>query len=212
MTRVAIVDYKLCNLDSIARATERCGATVVKTTSPEDLKTADRLILPGVGTFGVAMENLRRAGLVDAIREEVGKGKPFLGICLGMQLLASTSEESPGATGLGLIPGAVVKLDPARGPGGERLPHMGWNVVQPVRPDPLLADVAPGTDFYFVHSYRYVCADAADVVATTPYCGEFPSIVRRGAVAGAQFHPEKSQSAGFALIAAFLKQQARAAA
>jgi glutamine amidotransferase len=212
MTRVAIIDSRLCNLDSIARAAERLGASVAKARGPAELKDADRLILPGVGTFGAAMENLQAAGLVQAIRAEVAAGKPLLGICLGMQLLGETSEESPGAEGLKLIPGAVVRLDPSKGQGGERLPHMGWNVVDPMRPDPLLNDIAPGTDFYFVHSYRFRADDEADVVATTPYCGSFPSIIRRGTVAGVQFHPEKSQTAGFALLASFLGVAARAVA
>jgi glutamine amidotransferase len=208
VTLVAIIDYKLCNLDSIARAVERCGGASLKTTSPEALRDADKLILPGVGAFGAAMDNLSALRLVEPIREEVAKGKPLLGICLGMQLLAERSEESPGAVGLGLIPGEVVRLRPQV---GERIPHMGWNVVEPARSDPMFAGVAPSTDFYFVHSY-HMRTDPEHVVATTPYCGAFPSVVRRGLVAGVQFHPEKSQTAGFALLTAFLEQAARAAA
>jgi glutamine amidotransferase len=208
VTLVAIVDYKLCNLDSIARAVERCGGASLKTAAAESLREADKIVLPGVGAFGAAMDNLAALGLVEPIREEVAKGKPLLGICLGMQLLAERSEESPGAAGLGLIPGEVVRLRPRA---AERVPHMGWNVVEPARSDLLFADVAPGTDFYFVHSYR-MRTDPAHVVATTPYCDDFPSVVRRGNVAGVQFHPEKSQAAGFALLTAFLTRSARAAA
>jgi glutamine amidotransferase len=207
--RVAIIDYKLCNLDSIGRAVEACGAVAVKTTARADLEAADMLILPGVGHFGAAMDNLEIFGLVEAIRRQVAQGKPFLGICLGMQLLAERSEEAPGREGLGLIGGSVLRLKERA---GERVPHMGWNVVDPVGADPLLAGVEPGKDFYFVHSYHFAPAAAEHIVATTPYCGAFASVVRKGAVAGTQFHPEKSQATGFALLHNFLGTAAAEAA
>ena len=210
MKRVAIIDYKLCNLDSISRAVDACGGQAIKTNTPADLAAADMLILPGVGHFGAAMDNLEAFGLVDAIRAQVNGGKPFLGICLGMQLLASRSEEADGRAGLDLIPGSVMKL---RDNAGERVPHMGWNVVEPERDDPLLSGVREAPDFYFVHSYHFVPDDAAHVVAMTPYCGRFAAIVRKGLVMGTQFHPEKSQTVGFALLRNFLgaERTARAA-
>lgn len=207
--RVAVIDYKLCNLDSVSRALEQCGATVIRTDGPEDLAQADKLLLPGVGAFAAAMERLDAHGLTDAIRGEVAAGKPLLGICLGMQLLFETSEEGGAVAGLGIIPGAVKRLVPAA---GERVPHMGWNTVAPTTDDPLFAELPGGADFYFVHSYHVVCADPAHGVATTPYGGGFTSVVRRGNVAGAQFHPEKSQVAGFAFLRGFLQSEARAAA
>ncbi len=209
MKRVAIIDYQLCNLDSIARAVEACGGQSVKTNAPADLETADLLILPGVGHFGAAMDNLEALGLVDAIRGQAEAGKPLMGICLGMQMLAQRSAEADGRMGLGLIPGEVVRL---KEHAGERVPHMGWNAVDPVGEEPLLNGVAPGADFYFVHSYHFVPENAAHVAATTPYCGRFNAIVRDGAVMGTQFHPEKSQTVGFALLRNFLGIEPKALA
>lgn len=205
MPRVAIIDYGLCNLDSIRRAVEMCGGDPVVTDEPKDLGSANLLILPGVGAFGVAMRNLKARGMDQAIREQVGAGIPMLGICLGMQLLASRSTEGGNSDGLDLIPGDVVLLKEQGA--GDRVPHIGWNSIQAQHPnDPLLADVADNTDFYFVHSYHVQCKAAADVVASTPYCGSFTSIIRRENVVGTQFHPEKSQRAGFRLLTNFLEQ------
>jgi glutamine amidotransferase len=209
VSRVAIIDTGLCNLDSMTRAIETCGGAPLRAHEPGDLTNVDRLILPGVGRFGAAMEGLRARGLEDAIKDEVAAGTPLLGVCLGMQMLGRASEESEGVAGLGLIPGRVVRLQPSA---GERVPHMGWNAVTPQQPDPLFAEIQPDTDFYFVHSYHFVCDDNAHAVASTPYCGGFTSVIRKGAVAGAQFHPEKSQTAGFALLRAFLGEGARLAA
>jgi len=199
--RVAVIDYKLCNLDSITRALEHCGASVIKTDTPSDLADVDRLVLPGVGAFAAAMRNLDAAELTGAIRDEVAAGKPLLGICLGMHLLFSRSEEGEGVTGLNLIPGDVVRLTPQP---GERTPHIGWNVVDFTRADPMFDGMASGTDFYFVHSYHVACADVADGLATTPYGGGFTSVVRCAHVTGVQFHPEKSQAAGFAFLKNYL--------
>ncbi len=205
MPRVAIIDYGLCNLDSIRRAVEMCGGDPVVTDAPEVLASANLLILPGVGAFGVAMENLRARGMDHAIREQVGAGVPLLGICLGMQLLASRSTEGGSNAGLDLIPGDVALLKEHAT--GERVPHIGWNsVVSERRDEPLLAGIASGTDFYFVHSYHVRCATQADALASTPYCGGFTSMIRHDHVAGTQFHPEKSQRAGFRLLTNFLEQ------
>jgi imidazole glycerol-phosphate synthase subunit HisH len=206
MPRVAIIDYGLCNLDSIRRAVEMCGGNPFVTDDADRLREANLLILPGVGAFGVAMENLKSHGMDQAIREQVASGIPMLGICLGMQLLASRSTEGGSHTGLDLIPGDVVLLND-RG-GNDRVPHIGWNSVRSEQgDDPLLAGLAPETDFYFVHSYHVACKENGHAIASTPYCGGFTSVIRRDNVAGTQFHPEKSQRAGFHLLTNFLGQQ-----
>jgi glutamine amidotransferase len=205
MPRVAIIDYGLCNLDSIRRAVEMCGGDPIVTDEPEALGTANLLILPGVGSFGVAMDNLRARGMDQAVRDQSAAGIPLLGICLGMQLLASQSTEGGNFEGLGLIPGSVVMLKEQHPE--ERIPHIGWNSVQPhASTDPLFAGLAPDTDFYFVHSYHVECRNADHAIASTPYCGGFTSVIRNGNVAGAQFHPEKSQRAGFRMLTNFLEQ------
>lgn len=203
MASVAVIDYGLCNLDSITRAIEECGGTPTVADEPGPVETADLLVLPGVGAYPKAIENLRRRRLSDALLTRVADGRtPLLGICLGMQLLASGSSEFGGAEGLNLIPGRVEGLMPSEA--GERVPHMGWNELDRQRDCPLLRDVPEDVDFYFVHSFHLSCETEEDVVATTPYCGGFASVVQRGNVFGAQFHPEKSQRAGFALLRNFL--------
>lgn len=204
MKRVAVVDYGVSNLDSVARALEECGATPYVTSDPAELKKASLMVLPGVGAFADGMRNLRARGLDQALREQVlEQGVPLLGVCLGMHLLADRGIEGGESQGLGLIPGSVQKLQPDEP--GTRVPHVGWNEVHPARPSPLMEGIEDGRDFYFVHSYHLACDDPADVLATTPYCGGIASAVQRGIVAGVQFHPEKSQKAGFALLRNFVK-------
>ena len=205
MQSVAVVDFGLCNIDSIVRALVECGAKAFATRDAADLAGADRIVLPGVGAFPAAMANLRAAGLDRAIADEVaGAGKPFLGICLGMQLMARRSAEGGGGEGLGLVEAEVVRLVAKEK--GERVPHMGWNTVHAEADSPLFAGVAPDKDFYFVHSYHMRCADTAAVAATTPYCGGFASAVRGPGprAFGVQFHPEKSQKPGFHVLRNFL--------
>tara|TARA_Y100001934_G_C12262743_1_gene730869 strand:+ start:628 stop:1260 length:633 start_codon:yes stop_codon:yes gene_type:complete len=203
MTSVAIVDYGLCNLDSITRAIEECGGTPTVANEPGPLEAADLLVLPGVGAFPRAIANLKNRGLAEALCDKVADGMtPLLGICLGMQLLADGSVEFGGAAGLGLVPGQVEALVPEEP--DERVPHIGWNELQRHAESPLLRDVPQEKDFYFVHGFHMVCSEASDVVATTPYCGGFVSMVQRGNIFGTQFHPEKSQRAGFALLRNFL--------
>lgn len=203
MCEVAIIDYGLCNLDSIARAVEECDGDAIVTDDPDDLEGAEKLILPGVGAYREAMTNLNEAGLSDAIRRQVDADTPMLGICLGMQLLADGSEEFGNSDGLGLIPGSVKKLVPVQT--DERVPHIGWNEVHLRRNNPVLLNgIDPSKDFYFVHSYYFDVGDTNDLVATTPFAGGFASVVNRGRVWGTQFHPEKSQKAGFALLRNFL--------
>lgn len=203
MSNVVIVDYGLCNLDSIARAVEECGARARISDAPRELRTATQIILPGVGAFPDAWRNLRERSLDEAMQEQVmGNGIPFLGICLGMQLMAELGHEGETSEGLGWIDGDVVRLEPK----GEdrRIPHIGWNNIELVRESPLFRGVPADRDFYFVHSYHLLCRDESQVVARTPYAGGFVSLVARGNVFGVQFHPEKSQKAGFQVLRNFL--------
>lgn len=202
-SQVAIIDYGLCNLDSVARATQECGASPVVTSDPRTLGSADRLILPGVGSFADAMSELDRRGLSEAIREEVAAGAPLLGICLGMQLLASAGEEGGESPGLGIIEGRVTRLQPEIP--DERVPHVGWNEVHAQNDSALFREIPKAADFYFVHSYHFVPANDADVLARTPYTGEFVSAVGRDHVYAVQFHPEKSQANGLRLLANFIE-------
>src|SRR5512139_919449 len=202
MSTTAIVDYGMCNLDSVARAVDECGGQPVVTAEPKRLRDAAFIILPGVGAFSDAMEHLRRLDFVAALRDRVlGDGVPFLGICLGMQLMATRGSEGGDTEGLGLLPAKVVRFEPDAPT--TRIPHIGWNSVEPVRPSPLFDGIAPGKDFYFVHSFHVVPESADDVLATTPYCGRFMSAIGRGALYGVQFHPEKSQKVGFRLLQNF---------
>lgn len=203
MKTVAIIDYGMCNLDSVRRAVEECGGIPLVTDRAEDIETATHIILPGVGSFRDGMRNLRQRFLNTILREQVvGKQIPFLGICLGMQMLATKGWEGGETEGLGWIDGEVKKLEPH----GEerRIPHIGWNEVATSRESPLLQGLARGTDLYFVHSYHFLCRREQDVLARTAYCGSFVSAVGRGHVFGVQFHPEKSQRAGFHVLRNFL--------
>lgn len=202
MNHVAVVDYGMANIDSVRRALEECGAQVVVTDQPHELAKADRIVLPGVGAFPDAMANLRARGLDEALDQEVvDAGAPFLGICLGMQLIADVGHEGTETAGLGWIRAEVVRLEPAS---GERVPHVGWNEVDAAPGSTVLSNVPSASDFYFVHSYHVVCSDPADVAGTTPFCGRFTSAIEHGNIWAVQFHPEKSQRHGFALLQAFL--------
>lgn len=201
---VVIVDYGLGNLWSVRNAFEFVGAKVSVTSDPATVASAESLVLPGVGSFGSGMQNLHARRLVDALNEAVlQKGRPILGICLGMQLLADGSEEAPGVRGLGWIPGQVRKF---RGT-SLRLPHMGFNAAVPTQVNNPFFQSANGDapDFYFVHSYCFVPDDEGYVLARTRYGGEFVSAVRKDGIIGVQFHPEKSQSSGLRLISHFVK-------
>lgn len=199
---VLVIDYGLGNLASVRRAFEECGATVEIADDPVRLEMADRVVLPGVGGFAEGMANLRAAHWPERLRETLANPEiRLLGICLGMQLLAGEGCEGGATSGLGLIPGKVTRLAPAA---RERIPHVGWNEVVPVGESALLCDLPAATDFYFVHSYHFEPTDESAVLATTPYCGSFASVVGRGNVFGTQFHPEKSSAAGFRLIRNFL--------
>jgi glutamine amidotransferase len=203
MNIVAVVDYGMCNLDSVRRAVEECGGKAVVTSKARDLKTANRIVLPGVGAFPEAMRNIKALSLDRVLYEQaMGDHIPLLGICLGMQLLASKGWEGEETDGLGLIPGKVCRLEPFGA--DTRIPHVGWNEVQPTQESPLFRDISSGKDFYFVHSYHFCPENDAHILAHTPYAGRFVSAVQSGSVFGVQFHPEKSQKTGFQLLKNFL--------
>jgi glutamine amidotransferase len=211
---VAIVDYGSGNLHSAAKAFERAAREsghaqpILVTGDPDDVARADRVVLPGVGAFADCRRGLDAvAGMVDALEDTVRrKGRPFFGICVGMQLLAERGREYTVTEGLGWIAGEVDRIAP-RDP-ALKIPHMGWNTLSPTRSHPLLDGIALGADglhAYFVHSYALRPADRADLVAEADYGGPVTAIVARDTVVGTQFHPEKSQRLGLALIANFLR-------
>jgi glutamine amidotransferase len=204
--RVAIVDYGMGNLDSVSRAVEECGGRPLVTSDPRDLTAAAAVILPGVGAFAKGMRNIRDRGLDEILVEDVApNGVPLLGLCLGMQLLASEGSEGDDTSGLGLVPGRVERIDAP----GLRVPHVGWNEVHQTCEHPLFRSIRSGADFYFVHSYALFCDDPGDVIATVPYGGDLVAGVARGTVAGVQFHPEKSQRTGFQMLRNFLDSAER---
>ncbi len=194
---IGIVDYHLNNLRSVQKAFEKAGAPSFISDDPLKLRTADKLVLPGVGAFGQAMENLRTLGLKDVVLAHAAAGRPLLGICLGMQLLFSKSYELGEYDGLGLLRGEVRQF-----PDTVKVPHMGWNQIELTATSPLLKDVPENAFVYFVHSYYVVPQDDV-TIARTEYGARFTSIVQQGAVFGIQFHPEKSQSAGLQLLKNF---------
>ena len=203
MNKVAIIDYDMCNLDSVSRAVEECGGHPVITDQKRDIETASRVILPGVGAFPDAMHNIKERSLDQILQEHVvEKQIPSLGICLGMQLLSSASLEFTETEGLGFIPGIVHRLEPSGV--DNRIPHIGWNEVHMTGESPLFNGVAPGKDFYFVHSYHFSPDNQIDIVATTPYGNGFVSAVQHEHIYGVQFHPEKSQRVGFQVLKNFL--------
>ena len=201
---LVIVDYGLGNLLSVAKAFESIGVSVCVSADPKELKEASHIVLPGVGAFPRGMQNLKSEGLRETLEEEVmGNKKPFLGICLGMQLLAEKGYEHEECTGLGWIKGEVKKIDVERQ--GLKVPHIGWNNLDIKKESRLLKNIKPDTDFYFVHSYQLHCADSKDLVATTTYGEEITAVIERGNISAVQFHPEKSQDAGLTLLENFFQ-------
>jgi len=207
---IAIVDYGMGNLHSVRKALERAGARTELTSSPEVVRSAPGLVLPGVGAFAAAMTELRRRDLVEPLRFRCREGGPFLGICLGLQLLFERSEEDGEHEGLGILPGEVVRFPDPPGSGESerawKVPHMGWNEVRIVSPNPLLEGVPDGARFYFVHSYYVAPADRAVVALETEHADvPFAAMVVRGNVYASQFHPEKSQDLGAGMLANFVR-------
>jgi imidazole glycerol-phosphate synthase subunit HisH len=197
---VAVLDYGAGNLRSAQRALESAGAQVVVTDDAAVARQADAIVVPGVGHFGQCVRQFEAAGLRELVNEWVAQQRPLLGICVGMQILYPSSEESPDVEGLGLLPGTVKRL-----PDSVTVPHMGWNTVTAQRNDPLLDGVA-GHEVYFVHSYGAAPADPAHVVATSDYGPGFPAVVRVGSVVGTQFHPEKSSAVGARLLRNWVRE------
>jgi glutamine amidotransferase len=195
---IAVVDYGMGNLRSVQKGFEKVGVEAVIVKEPALVARAEGVVLPGVGAFADAMHNLGAAGLDEAVRRSVADGKPFLGICLGQQLLFEASEEWGVTRGLSIFPGWVRRL-----PDGVKVPHMGWNQVEIRRFCPLLEGIPEGSSFYFVHSYFVEPADPDLVVGLTGYGGYFASIVARNNIYGIQFHPEKSSGLGLRILENF---------
>jgi len=202
VTPLAVVDYGMGNLRSVQKAFERLGHAAVVTRDPAVVAAAPGVVLPGVGAFGACMANLDRCGLTAAVRDAATSGRPFLGICLGMQLLFEESEEFGPVRGLGVFPGRIVRFAPAP---SRKIPHMGWNALRVRRRVPLLDGVPDESYVYFVHSYYAVPADPSLVVTTTTYGPDFASAVARGSVFACQFHPEKSQAIGLRMLENFAR-------
>jgi glutamine amidotransferase len=208
MQNVALINYGSGNLRSAEKALVKAAdgrARIVVTDDPATVAAADRVVLPGVGAFATCMAALQaRPGLIEGMTEAVqSRGAPFLGVCVGMQLLASRGLEFGETAGLGWIAGEVRKLEPLDATA--KVPHMGWNTLTDVSDQPMLADLAHGRAVYFTHSFAIHPMDQGDVAAWVDHGGRFPAAVTRGNVAGVQFHPEKSQDAGLSLLARFLE-------
>jgi len=202
---VAIIDYGMGNIISVSNALTALGATVLTAESPAQLRQASHILLPGVGAFADAMRNLTDRGWITPLEDEVlGNSKPFLGICLGMQVLAEIGMEHGEHQGLGWIKGRVERLSPQEK--NLRVPHIGWNSVHPseLGAETLFRGVADGEDFYFVHSYAFIPEDSAYCAAVCDHGGDFCAAVASGNVLGTQFHPEKSQRAGWRVLSNFL--------
>jgi imidazole glycerol-phosphate synthase subunit HisH len=196
---VAIIDYGVGNLRSVEKAFEAVCKSARVTGDPGAIREADRLVLPGVGAFGECARRLRESGLDQLVLEAVEQRKPVLGLCVGMQLMFDEGHEFGIHTGLGLIRGRVVRFPES----SLRVPQIGWNQIENVKPHPLLDHLSEGTYFYFVHSYHVETEVSETVLAETSYGIRYPSICARGSVCGVQFHPEKSQDAGLRLLANF---------
>ena len=209
MTRIGVIDYGMGNRRSVEKALAHVGTDPALTSDPEELRRCDGLVLPGVGAFPRGMANLRELGLDAFIHAQVARSVPLLGICLGMQLLFDASEELGGASGLGLLPGRVTRLDA----GGRRIPHIGWNEVRFERRSSLTEELpGSGCPFYHVHSFAARPSDPDTILATTEYGERFATIVGRASVLGVQFHPEKSSRDGLRLLHSFARLCANGAA
>ncbi len=197
---IGIIDYDAGNIRSVEKALSYLGEETVVSRNPETLKNADKVILPGVGSFGQAMENLHRYELVPVIQDMIKEGKPFLGICLGLQLLFESSEESPGVEGLGILKGKILKIPSSP---GLKIPHMGWNSLQLQNNGRLFRNIPQDTYVYFVHSYYLQAQEPEIVKAVTGYGTEIHASVEKDNVFACQFHPEKSGKYGLEILKNF---------
>ena len=198
---VAIIDYGAGNLQSVKKALDYIGCESIITSNKAEIESASHIILPGVGSFGDAMDSIRSRGLEQVIKNAASGDKPFLGICLGLQLLFETSEESPGVKGLGVFGGSIVKIPDT----GLKVPHMGWNSVSVKQKNGIFADINDESYFYFVHSFYLKDADSDIVAGTAEYGVEIECAVQKGRVAATQFHPEKSGEIGLKLLKNFVE-------
>lgn len=199
---IAVVDSGSGNLRSVERALAQVGGAPQLTGDPDVVRRADLVVVPGQGAFADCMTQMRRRGLDQVLAEVVRAGRPYFGICLGLQVLFEESDEHGPVAGLGLLPGRVVRF---RGEAGLKVPHIGWNQIQVRRAEPLLAGVPEGAHFYFIHSYCAAPADPGLVALTCDYGGEFCAAVRQGNLFACQFHPEKSQAMGLRLLTNFVR-------
>lgn len=198
---IALIDYGSGNLRSVEKALAKVGGEVRIVSHPDEVGAASAVVLPGVGAFGDCVQNLARLGLLVPIRDFIATGRPFLGICVGLQMLLEASEESPGVAGLGVFRGRVRRFEGA----GLKVPHMGWNRLRFRQPDcPLLRGVADGSYVYFVHSYYAQPLDEAVVAATSEYGVEFAAMLWQRNIFATQFHPEKSQAVGLVMLKNFV--------
>lgn len=197
---IGIIDYDAGNLKSVEKALRYLGEPCKVTRDREEILAADKLILPGVGAFGEAVKKLRMYGLDTVIKDAVSQNKPFLGICLGMQLMFESSEESPGVTGLGLLSGKILKIPAGH---GLKIPHIGWNSLNFPKKGRLFSGLPQNAYVYFVHSYYLQAGDKKDVAAGTEYGVSIDAAVERGCLFGCQFHPEKSGDAGLRILKNF---------
>ncbi|MFC1478757.1 imidazole glycerol phosphate synthase subunit HisH [Candidatus Margulisiibacteriota bacterium] len=219
---ITIIDYGMGNLRSVQKSFEKAGAKTQITQSVKEIENAEVLVLPGVGAFGAAMQNLQKMGFVEPIKKHIQSGRPFLGICLGMQVLFPYSEENPDIEGLGIFEGSVRRFQttlrqaqgdnsPLSNPHSEfripklRVPHMGWNQLNPKKESDLLAEIAPDSYTYFVHSYYVDPEDKDIILTTTDYGVEFASSIQKNNVIAAQFHPEKSGDAGMRMLKNYVR-------
>jgi glutamine amidotransferase len=200
MSRIAIIDYQMGNLRSVQKGFERVGYPAEIVTDPRQVGPTDKVVLPGVGAFGDAIHELRRRDFVPLIKDVIAANRPFLGICLGLQMLFDVGYEGGEYEGLGILRGSVKRFDL---PHEYKVPHMGWNRGKIVRPAPILRETAPDTFFYFVHSYYVVPEDPNVIAIETDYGGPFTAMVWRDNLFATQFHPEKSQAEGLKLLKNF---------
>lgn len=199
---IAIIDYDAGNIKSVEKALDFLGQDVVITGEPEKILKADKVILPGVGAFGDAMANLRRTGLDEVIRQVAGRGTPFLGICLGLQLLFERSDEAPGVEGLGILKGEILRIPEKE---GLKIPHMGWNSLHLENNGRLFRGIEEGAYVYFVHSYYLKAAEESIVKASTEYSVYIHASVEKDNVFACQFHPEKSSDVGISILKNFVE-------
>jgi len=199
---IVVLDYDAGNLRSVARAVTHVDRPPIVSADPADIDRAAGLILPGVGAAADTMANLRRRGLVEPIREYIAAGRPFLGVCMGLQALFDWSEEGGHEECLGIFPGSIRHFEPGE---GRKVPHMGWNTVEWVREHPIAEGIPDGSAFYFVHSYYPVADDPTLALGQTEYGVTFPSVVAKDSVVATQFHPEKSSTHGLRLYANFVR-------